>query len=504
MRFDWYPSFKHSDLFKLCEEIEQNIPTPKSKRGVNLPDRNNKIREITIQVISALYQYHYSLGDVEKVSFPSTGRFYGQTKTRPNLIPFSFKYSNDVFKSIKKLNWIDVIPGEKDKYYTLITPFRELANKFNEIGFIWMPQKNIYSHRDIELKEVERDVNGKAVRSKKGKTTKFRLSLPNEPTIAEHRKNLHTINYFIRQNCITLDLSDKDLQNVTLIPVDENSKNKEKEKHINFHSVQLSRIFARGSIEKGGRFYRGWWLNLPSNHRPHIRINGYKTVEVDFNGIGIRLLYSYVGRELTKEDPYDIGFDDWQGSEDKRRKTIKKAFNALINDEDKVYKLNKENQETLGVNNDEFINMVEKSHPHIIRLFQSESGLKAQFDDSRIAEKVMLMLANEGILALPIHDSFIVRAGYISHLNQAMKQAFKEITGQSITVNAEIIKNSEHFGFTKKQVIKLSNDIPSNIINGASLRESIFKPETKMEKYLGSYQSYMVDKAIDFKGDKSI
>ena len=70
MRFDWYPSFKHSDLFKLCEEIEQNIPPPKSKRGVNLEDRNNKIREITIQVISALYQYHFSLGNVERVSFP--------------------------------------------------------------------------------------------------------------------------------------------------------------------------------------------------------------------------------------------------------------------------------------------------------------------------------------------------------------------------------------------------------------------------------------------------
>ena len=499
MRFDWYPPFKHSDLFKLCEEIEHNIPPPKSKRGVNLTDRNNKIREITIQVISALYQYHYSLGDVEKLSFPSTGRYYGQTKTRPNLIPFSFKYSNEVFKSIKKLNWIDVIPGEKDKYYTLITPCRELANKFNEIGFIWMPQADI--HSNIELKDVERDKCGKAERSKRGKTTKFRLSLPNEPTIDEHRKNLQTINYFIRQNCITLDLSDKDLQNITFKSDDNNSKNKEKEKSINFHSIQLSRIFARGSIEKGGRFYRGWWQNIPSNHRPHIRINGHKTIEVDFSGIGIRILYSYVGLELTKEDPYDIGFDDWQGLKDKKRKTIKKAFNALINDEDKVYRLNKENQETLGVSHDEFINMVERTHPDIIGLFQSESGLKAQFDDSRIAERVMLMLANEGILALPIHDSFIVRAGYISYLNQAMKQAFKEITGQSITVNAEIIKNPEHFGLSKDEVIELSDDIPSNIINGSSLRESIFKPETKMEKYLGSYQSHMVDKVIEFKGD---
>ena len=517
MRFDWYPSFKHSDLFKLCEEIEQNIPPPKSKRGVNLEDRNNKIREITIQVISALYQYHFSLGNVERVSFPRKTDSFSvkakvkteteteteikiETETPPNLIPFSFKYSTVVFNSIAKLDWIDVIPGEKGRYYTLITPSKELTEKFNEIGFIWMPQSDTHSH--IELKDVERDEYGEVVRSKRGKTTKFRLPLPNEPIIDEHRKNLHTINYFIKQNCITLDLSDKDLQNVTFKSGDNISKNKEVGEFINFHSIQLSRIFARGSIEKGGRFYRGWWQNIPSIHRPHIRINGYKTIEVDFSGIGIRILYSYVGRELTKEDPYDIGFDDWQGLKDKRRKTIKKAFNALINDEDKVYKLNKENQETLGVNHDEFINMVEKSHPHIIRLFQSESGLKAQFDDSRIAEKVMLMLINQGILALPIHDSFIVRAGYIPHLNQAMKQAFKEITGQNITVNVEMIKNSEHFGLTKDEVIKLSNHIPSNTINGASLRESIFKPETQMENYLGSYDSYMVDKVIKFKVDK--
>jgi len=249
MRFDWYPPLIHIHLITLCEKIEQNIPPPKSKRGVNLEDRNNKIREITIQVISALYQYHFSLGNVERVSFPRKTDSFSvkakvKTETPPNLIPFSFKYSTVVFNSIAKLDWIDVIPGEKGRYYTLITPSKELTEKFNEIGFIWMPQSDIHSH--IELKDVERDEYGEVVRSKRGKTTKFRLPLPNEPIIDEHRKNLHTINYFIKQNCITLDLSDKDLQNVTFKSGDNISKSKEEGEFINFHSVQLSRIFARG------------------------------------------------------------------------------------------------------------------------------------------------------------------------------------------------------------------------------------------------------------------
>ena len=90
-------------------------------------------------------------------------------------------------------------------------------------------------------------------------------------------------------------------------------------------------------MELGGRFYRGWWQGLPSIHRPHIRIDGKKTVEVDYSGMSLRIIYALAGQEMDPvTDPYDIGLKDWLGRGDNRRNSIKKIINALINDEDGV------------------------------------------------------------------------------------------------------------------------------------------------------------------------
>ena len=48
-----------------------------------------------------------------------------------------------------------------------------------------------------------------------------------------------------------------------------------------------------------------------------------------------------------------------------------------------------------------------------------------QYADSQIAERVMLTLAKQEIVSLPVHNSFVVQARHETVLVEAMQEAFQ-------------------------------------------------------------------------------
>jgi hypothetical protein len=52
--------------------------------------------------------------------------------------------------------------------------------------------------------------------------------------------------------------------------------------------------------------------------------------------------------------------------------------------------------------------MIEKAHPEIADAFGGGSGLRLQRADSDLALSIISNLMETGILALPVHDSFLV------------------------------------------------------------------------------------------------
>ena len=174
-------------------------------------------------------------------------------------------------------------------------------------------------------------------------------------------------------------------------------------------------------MELGGGFYRGWWQSIPSKHRPHIRIDGRKTIEVDYSGMCLRILCPLAGQEMNLEnDPYDIGLEHWGGRGDKRRSHIKKIINALINDEDGVYVIPKKALKLLNVSEEQFKSLLTNKHPLIAEQLSNVVGQKAQYIDSQITEAVVLDLLKEDIVVLPVHDSFIVPSAYQSALEASI------------------------------------------------------------------------------------
>ena len=87
-------------------------------------------------------------------------------------------------------------------------------------------------------------------------------------------------------------------------------------------TARLHRVFNQSSFSLGGRFYGGWWQNIPAAYRADIAINGARTVEMDYPRLHPTLLYADCGQPMYG-DPYDIPGAD--------RRLVKVAFNTLVN-----------------------------------------------------------------------------------------------------------------------------------------------------------------------------
>ena len=480
-RFDWYCGLDNDDLGALSVSLQSHIERHRSTRGVT-PSAREKRRQSELavcrRILSALYQdVVCSYPAISSgVSIPLTKSAYSASKFLPNKVPFSSTYTRNAYDALREFEWISEKKGSEYLGYTRIYASSNLINKFININKLWIPQL---------VKDMESLIE---LRGKDSRGNKRDLPLPNDPNIKEMQKNLHTYNSFIVKQCVTLDLNDEQLDEV----VAKMSSPKNRNPRIHLNRVQLRRIFSQGSMSLGGRFYDGWWQQLPSVFRPHIAINGKPTVEIDYSAMAIRILYSRKGIDYPSEnDPYDLSLPQWQGSKDPRRREIKTFINALLNDEEEKYRLSKEAEGVLGLNHIELFEAFRSQHPLLADLIGTKAGLEAMYIDSQIAEIVMLEGVKQGILILPIHDSFIIRAKYEQGLKRLMQEAFRIVTGASTQLSTTPFKFKDEFGITAEEAA--SNAPPHGVWNAADLMDQYFSYRSKagfMGRYLSSYWSF--------------
>ena len=80
---------------------------------------------------------------------------------------------------------------------------------------------------------------------------------------------------------------------------------------------------------------------------------------------------------------------------------------------------------------------IEARHQPIRQYFYTDVGKQLMYEDSMIAERVMLRMLKAGSVALPIHDSFLVRKGYQWDLERYMQEEFHAATGAIAPVKAD-------------------------------------------------------------------
>ena len=337
--------------------------------------------------------------------------------------------------------------GSRGLYLTRYRATSKLLNLFDPKSLIELPvlfagQLEVsetirvqHTHEEqVPLKEVDKYGQPKT------RTVKYRELVEYEDTdqTNQMRHNLQLINDRIATKWIDLELSREEHTDL-ITQMAKKDKEHLEESPDDYRPLMLSkrslyRVFNDTEFQTGGRFYGGWWQEIPSKFRDRITIDGKRTVQLDYSGLHPHILYHERSLEL-EGDPYRVNLIPRKNAEDTGgfRKFIKKSFNAMLN-ADKVMKRPQraskgKPKETLrhwGVTWKQVVKAIKEKHPDIEDQFFASAGLRLQRIDSDLCEAVMLALIKRSseIVVLPVHDSFIVHHGYKDELMAMMLGAY--------------------------------------------------------------------------------
>jgi hypothetical protein len=199
-------------------------------------------------------------------------------------------------------------------------------------------------------------------------------------------------------------------------------KDDELRKGFNDGRLYLTRRF-KGSWERGGRLYDGYWQNMPKNIRKRLLIDGEATVELDYSRMHPTMIFAEKGLPLTI-DPYDC--PGYPGMIE----AGKDMFQRLLNSASKV-KWWKEAGETFKSNSDmsAFRDAIIQHLDVISDTFQRDYGARLQKKDSDLAISILKECMKRAIPVYPVHDSFITKKSRADELRQIMDHEFEKMFG---------------------------------------------------------------------------
>ena len=253
----------------------------------------------------------------------------------------------------------------------------------------------------------------------------------NDKTTNEMRENLITIN-----KCFARHWPDLRITNDDYTALQERLRLEQDKSPIDFSKRILTRIFSNGRFDQGGRFYRAWWHNVPSEYRKYITIDGKQTCEYDYSQLNPHMVYFLRGAKVGDEDAYDRVFDG------EHRSIVKEAFNAMIQASTNLtHKPTKLDLSKVDFDWTTLKQAIVDAHKPIADVFFQGHGNHLQFIDSCIAKTVMLnFIKAEDAPVLPVHDSFIMHYAYgeLGELEEEMRRSFYGHFKKDINVKSEI------------------------------------------------------------------
>lgn len=231
----------------------------------------------------------------------------------------------------------------------------------------------------------------------------------------------------------------------------------------NQYNCTLVRIFNK-EIGNTGRLYRSAIQNIPTENRKLIAIDQEETVEIDYSCLHLRMLLAMYGRyeELTlHQDLYMLCLKEDEINNKMNRKIIKGAFNRMINCSTKKATI-AVIQQHLNLNKGsdfktatEVLSRILETFsflPLPVILWQSKPmAYSLQRMDSDIALEIITTLAQEGIVVLPVHDSFVTQTKHKMALQQKMVNVYKKymqlnnVPDYRVCIPVKVIYKNEEF-----------------------------------------------------------
>ena len=242
------------------------------------------------------------------------------------------------------------------------------------------------------------------------------------------RKRVKQLNGYLKRYWIDLNLSPEQW--------DEMSRGW-KDKNGDYHTLNLTkrslyRVFHDDKLKTGGRFYGGWWQEIPSKFRQNIIVNGKETVECDFSGLHPSILYAKAEHPIP-DDPYG----PIAGPE--HRDIIKRCFNAMLNSKSRTTRAPKEiDISPTGMRWNEIVDQIVRFHAPIKHHFFTSAGMWLMREDSELADKIMMDYFEYNQFCLPVHDSFIVFHSWEQDLKDRMTYVFRQRYGVEPKIKVSI------------------------------------------------------------------
>ena len=252
----------------------------------------------------------------------------------------------------------------------------------------------------------------------------------------------------------------------------------------------VRRVFYRADWNLGGRFHGGWWQDINSDLRKQIYINDRSTIEQDYSGLHINLLYGLKGIQPPLEDHYKVEhlLLDFTAKEQRKivkelvlmainAKTIKKAYQSFLNEQPKDSRQKKLNHKTLELLLEAFKN----KHPDIEEALGSDKGVELMHMDGRITAKIIEHFTKKNIPILSIHDSYITQNQHTGELRTVMnKVVTEELNGLKINIEQELVGSDQVQDFKNQD---RANALDYNYDNVPSYeRTEGFKKRNKRHK----------------------
>lgn len=206
----------------------------------------------------------------------------------------------------------------------------------------------------------------------------------------------------------------------------------------------MKRIFNNSDFSSGGRLYGGFWQRMSDTQRlEEISINGEYVAVLDYDQMSLAIAYGLSGLPLPEGDLYQI--DGLSRVVDREpRPTVKRVVNAMMNRKTPLTEYPKDIAPLTCQGGEEvyrarwLADAILKKHAPIADWFEQGRGLELQRRDSDTAIHVLLRLIDEGIIALPVHDAFIVPLSKKDYVQSVMIDTFREHVGGEVKVSEKL------------------------------------------------------------------
>jgi hypothetical protein len=361
-----------------------------------------------------------------------------KANSRYNALSISNK-TIDVVKTLSDEGWVDYVAGHfsrdgtRRSHNARMKATEKLADKFYELnlnrldfGYSVQPcaDSNIKGRETVIMREQVQDVFGLI--------SKRDVEYQDTEETIRMRDMLNQYNDLLSKHHIDLSSTDRSYLN-----------HKDQKLFIDQSSKFTRRIFNNNNWKHGGRFYGGFWQRIPSKYRPFIRIDGRRTVELDYSAHHPVLLYALEGINYSSEigsDPYTLEAQSdhpiWQrhmlkdllllsinaNSDRQTFDAVRQNLRSSYSEELRGYEL------TDGILS-KALTALRQKHQPIAKHLATGKGIELQYIDSQMTEYILTDFMRENIPILSVHDSYITLEKYNADLRDVMNEAWRKYSG---------------------------------------------------------------------------